>query len=756
VTTPGPSAGKGEWRAWARELRRTIDWEAASEAIVAALRGWGRLEGRTRVLLYDPLPDEADLGPLADEVTALLTRTPNGGELTIHPFDSEREAHRLGFGQPVDGSTVVDPTAVDVALVPGLAFDRNGMRLGRGGGHYDRLLPALRPDALVVGVSAEALLVDQLPAEAHDVRMTHLVTEAGVFEAGSVAGMVDPLIDATLAWIDGDPDPDTRGALEAILDADDRHALEAAMGEALRFGTAGIRGEVGPGSARMNRATVIRVTKGLADYLAERDRGSGIVVVGFDARPASRAFAEDAVGVLAAAGHPVHAFIDVAPTPLVAHTALRVGATAAVVITASHNPPADNGYKVYDVNGAQIVPPVDAGIAAAVDRVGPAADVPRIAGAFALPEVTVVGDEAVEAYLEDLLAFRGEPPPTEQVSIVYTPLHGVGGVLAVEALRRAGHGNVLPVAEQFEPDGRFPTVDFPNPEEPGALDLAEALASQAGADLVLANDPDGDRLAVSVPVDGAWRRLSGNDLGLLLADFVLDRTGDVDDRLVVNTIVSCPMLASIAAGHGAAHVVTLTGFKWICNAALDLERQGRRFVFGYEEALGYAVGPAVRDKDGISAAVWFADLAGHCAAVGESVLDRLARLYVSHGLWVSVPRSIVREGSGGLAGLTAGLDRLVAEAPSSVGGLTVEGVTDYRSGAQGRPRWLPDAPLVVVHLEGGSRVLARPSGTEPKMKIYADVRDTVDSAAGVPAHEAEALARAERIADEVAAFFTDV
>jgi phosphomannomutase len=755
VTTPGPSAGKGEWRSWARERRDAVDWDAVSESILRRLRAWGRIDGRTRVLLYDPLADEADLTPLSGEVVALLTRTPHDGELTIHPFDSEREPHRLGFGQPVEGSGVVDPTAVDVALVPGLAFDRDGMRLGRGGGHYDRLLTRLRPDALVVGVAPAALVVDELPAEAHDVSMTHLVTEAGIVEVGSVTGMTDPLTEAAADWIAGDPDPDTRAALQAVLDTGDREALEAAMGAVLRFGTAGIRGEVGPGSARMNRATVIRVTRGLAGYLAEHGRASDSVVVGFDARPTSRVFAEDAVGVLAAAGIPVHAFTEAAPTPLIAHCALRLGATAAVVITASHNPPGDNGYKAYDANGAQIIPPVDDGIAAAVDRVGPAGDVPRVDAAFTAPGVIAVGDEAVEAYLDDLLAFRGEPPHMERVSIAYTPLHGVGGTLTVEALRRAGHETVVPVAEQFEPDGTFPTIDFPNPEEPGALDLVVTLASEADTDLVLANDPDGDRLAVSIPVDGTWRRLSGNDLGILLADFVLDRTGHITDRLVVNTIVSSPMLSAIAADHGATHAVTLTGFKWICNAALDLERDGHRFVFGYEEALGYAVGPAVRDKDGTSAAVWFADLAAHCAASGETVLDRLARLYVRHGLWVSVPRSIVREGPGGLAGLTAGLDRIVTDTPPRLGGLTVEGVTDYRSGAELRPRWLPDTPLVVVHLEGASRVLARPSGTEPKLKVYADVRDTVATAEAVPGHEADALERAERIADEMVGLFAD-
>jgi phosphomannomutase len=672
-------------------------------------------------VLYDSLPDEVDLRPLADEFEALVTRTPDDGALTIHGFDSEREMHRLGFSQPVAGSSEVAPSEVDVVLLPGLAFDASGVRLGRGGGHYDRLIPRLRPGCFLVGVVPEALVVDRIPREDHDGLMTHLATESGVREVGMVPPMADDLVAAARDWIAGDPDPETRSELQAILDAGDTAELEARMGTTLRFGTAGIRGEVGAGSNRMNRATVIRVTRGIADYLIEGGRSTRPVVVGFDGREDSERFAEDAVGVLAAAGITTRWFPAVTPTPLIAHAVLKEGATMGVVVTASHNPPADNGYKAYDANGAQIIPLVDSEIAAAIDRAGPAADVPRVERAFEVDDdlTDQVGLEAEERYAAEVMAFRRDPPLREPIRIAYTPLHGVAGPFAVRLLEAGGHGAVHFVAEQWQPDGRFPTVAFPNPEEPGVIDLDEALGTEIAADLVLANDPDGDRLAVSLPTAAGWQALTGNQIGVLLGDFVLERTSG-PDRLVVSSVVSSPMLGAVAAHHGARHEVTLTGFKWICNAAIALEeREGLRFVYGYEEALGYTVGPVVRDKDGMSAALWFADLVAMEKARGRTVWDRLRDLYARDGLWVSAPRSVVSEDQ---AEITAAMDRLGAAHPDSLGGLAVVGVTDYRTGGDRRPFWLPETPLVDLALEGGSRVLVRPSGTEPKLKIYPDVR----------------------------------
>jgi len=565
----------------------------------------------------------------------------------------------------------------------------------------------------------------------------------------------DALRRAAEEWIAADPDPATRAELRSLLAVGDQAALADRMAGTLAFGTAGIRGAVGAGSNRMNRAVVIRTTRGLADYLAATRPGAGPVVVGFDGRLSSRAFAEDAVGVLAAAGVPVRYFPEVAPTPLVAYAARVLGASAAAVVTASHNPPQDNGYKVYDANAAQIVPPADAGIAAAIDRVGRAVDVPRVEGALAGASDLARPIEAslTARYVEEVLALRPSIPADRRLRIVYTPLHGVGRVLAERVLRTAGFADLAVVAEQAEPDGSFPTVAFPNPEEPGALDLARALAARVGADLILANDPDADRLAVCLPRDGGWVMLTGNQVGQLLADFLLEHAGPGPTPLVVNSIVSSPMLASIAAAYGARWEATLTGFKWIANAALDLEAaEGTRFVFGYEEALGYTAGPVVRDKDGISAALLFAELAAHCRAVGETVFDRLARLYRRHGLWVSVQHSVVRPGSQGAAEIATAMELLGRSRPKRLSGVEVTAVTDFREGAEQRPRWLGASPLVALELGPAGRALVRPSGTEPKLKIYVDRRVDLAEKDDSRQVEARAIEEAGSVATELAGF----
>jgi phosphomannomutase len=542
---------------------------------------------------------------------------------------------------------------------------------------------------------------------------------------------VRDLLAAARRWIEGDPDPTTREALQELVDAGDQAGLAAAMGEPLTFGTAGIRGEVGPGSGRMNRATVIRTTSGLAAHLVSKHNGppQQPVALGFDARPDSRDFAEDTASVLAAAGIAVKFFPEVTPTPLVAFAAKHLDAPAAVVVTASHNPPADNGYKVYDSNAAQIIPPADIDIATAIAGIGSAAEVPRIEDAFAGASdlVTPMPDDILDAYEVELNSARPNPQ-TSDLAIVYTPLHGVGGDTLVRVFVSAEHTGLIPVPEQIQPDGAFPTVAFPNPEEPGALDLALELAGEIGADLVLANDPDADRLASAVPKAGEWRLLSGNELGVLLGDYVLRYWRHAEPPIVVNSIVSSPMLGRIAGLRGAVHEVTLTGFKWIINAGLALEDRGAgRFAFGYEEALGYSVGQTVRDKDGIGAALVMADLAAEEAAAGRSVLDRLHDLWDEVGLWVSAQHSIVRTGPDGQTALLTAVDRLGNRPPLEVRGIEVTGMTDYRIGHQGRPMWLGEQDLIEMSLGGTGRVLVRPSGTEPKLKIYVDLSAPVES-----------------------------
>lgn len=565
----------------------------------------------------------------------------------------------------------------------------------------------------------------------YDLRMTDLTT-------------------AATAWIAGDPDPVTRSELQGILDSGDVDELTERMGATLQFGTAGLRGRVEAGSNRMNRATVIRATRGLADYLrGSLGTGAGPVVVGRDARLSSAGFMDDTIAVLVGAGFAVRYFADPVPTPLVAHALLSLGGVAGIVITASHNPPADNGYKVYAENGAQIIPPMDTEIAAAIAAVGPAIEVPRaeIVGAAAAP----IGDELFEEYLHAVARSLPATTGDRDVSIVYAAMHGVGGKYVMAALDRFGFSRVHPVAAQFEPDGHFPTVAFPNPEEPGAMDLSHELAMAIDADLVIANDPDTDRLAVSIPEPGSgYRQLTGNQIGVLLADYLL-AGGGTDRPLVFNSIVSSPMLASIADEYAAGYDRTLTGFKWIWNAALDLEAAGRGdYVFGYEEALGYSVGQTVRDKDGISAAVAFASLVAAAKADAETVWDRLADLYRRHGLWVSTQKSIVRPGAEGADEIAAAMALLGERTPESLGGLGVTGVTDYRSGADDRPRYLAATPLVELSLGDAGRALIRPSGTEPKLKIYVDLRG--EAGDNWLEAESELLARANAAADDAATF----
>lgn len=578
-----------------------------------------------------------------------------------------------------------------------------------------------------------------------------LATLPARFDNGVMSTIPDDLRRRTEAWIAADPQKKTRRELTALLEAGDSAELAERMDGSLEFGTAGLRGRVEGGSNRMNRAVVIRTTRGLAEYLLERDPDSDKpVVIGRDARLSSKRFQKDAVAVLTAAGILVRFFRDPVPTPLVAYAARQLGARAAIVITASHNPPKDNGYKVYDTNGAQIIPPTDKDIAAKIATAPPADDVPRLAKKYRGGMTYPVPDYMFEHYLEDLSAARAPNAEGSDLGIVYTPLHGVGGAFVTGALKKFGHPNVHRVAGQYDPDGHFPTVDFPNPEEPGALDLATELAVAEDADLIIANDPDTDRLAISLPRRDGWRPLTGNQIGVLLADYLLANT-ELEQPVVFNSIVSSPMLESIAAAHGARFIQTLTGFKWIWNAALDVaEAREGEFVFGYEEALGYSVGPAVRDKDGISAAVVFADLAAECRNRGESVLDYLAKLYDQHGLWVSTQKSIVRPGSEGAAQIAAAMERIGASPPAEVNGIAVASVTDFRKGAEERPRYLAATPLVALDLGDRGRALVRPSGTEPKLKIYVDLVADRDPAMTSAEQEVALVAEADEAASALA------
>jgi phosphomannomutase len=686
------------------------------------------------------------------------------------------------------------------------------------------------------------------------------------------------------AWIREDPDPGDQTELRALLAAGEqegepgqaaRAGLTDRFAGRLQFGTAGLRGQVGAGPNRMNRAVVRAATAALATWLHEhggavqagsaaplagagiadaspaagagtadapaagagtadaspaagagigvlrpgrqkrRDRAPALpsrgptagmaVVIGCDARHRSSDFADEAAAVLTGAGIGVHLLPRPGPTPLLAFAIRHLSAAAGIMITASHNPAADNGYKLYLGDGAQIVPPVDAQIEAAIAGLGPLSQIP--AGPLDGPLVTRHGDEIAQAYLDAIVAASPAPPtapspaapspaapspaapspaapspaaspspppppappppappppapppptaapsaalspapqpgapgPTRQpplravstpLRVVYTALHGVAARLALRAIEQAGFPAPLVVAAQEEPDPDFPTVAFPNPEEPGTLDLALAQAERGGADLVLANDPDGDRLAVAAPdpaAPGGWRVLTGDQVGALIGSYLLERTAagpEAGQRLVVTTVVSSTLLGKITAAAGARYAETLTGFKWIVRAGQGVP--GRRFLFGYEEALGYAVGDVVRDKDGISAALALLSLAATARAGGQSLLDRWDALEAEHGVHLTAQVTLHAPSPAGIMG------RLRSTPPAALAGQPVTSSEDLAAGAdtaggagaagttRAREPGLPPADVLIYWLPG-ARVVIRPSGTEPKLKAYLEV-----------------------------------
>lgn len=588
---------------------------------------------------------------------------------------------------------------------------------------------------------------------------------------------LDAVLEKARAWAAADPDPAARAEIESLLAAPDPAKTDLAdrfAGE-LEFGTAGLRGVIGAGPNRMNRAVVLRTTWGLARHVLDRfgeDGAKAGVVIGFDGRRMSRELAEDTACALAAAGVKAHLFTDVVPTPMLAFAVKKLGTAAGVMITASHNPPEYNGYKAYWNNGAQIVPPTDTAIAAAIGKAPPAKDVPRmdIAAARSAGKVAMIGEELDREYLAEVKKLGPRPGEGDRsLSIVYTPMHGVGDKLVRLAFDDAGFTNVVSVPEQQKPDGAFPTVAFPNPEEKGAMDLSFALAKARKADLVIANDPDADRLAVALPLPASAGRegfvqLTGNQVGALLGHYML--TGGLASLeqavapagggapLVIVSIVSSPMLGVIAAKLGAKYDEVLTGFKWIANRAMDRRAtSGDAFVFGFEEALGYTVGELVRDKDGVSAAVVFAELAAVLKARGTTVLEHLEGLYRRYGLFVSSQVNVTRKGAEGVKELKAIMAKLRAAPPMKIGDHDVAVVRDFlastvtKADGTTTPLDLPKSDVLAWELTSGSRVIARPSGTEPKAKFYFDVREPIREGEPLADAEARAAATMKKLAD---------
>ncbi|MDH4171331.1 MAG: phospho-sugar mutase [Acidimicrobiia bacterium] len=507
---------------------------------------------------------------------------------------------------------------------------------------------------------------------------------------------------AVRAWIAIDPDAAHRAELEALLEAGDEPALEARFGQALRFGTAGLRGALGAGSNRMNEVTVARAAMALLRW-----RPQASVVIGYDARHGSRRFAEVTAQVVAGSGGRPLLIDAVTPTPVLAFAVRDQQADLGVMVTASHNPPADNGYKVYRADGAQLIPPADREIEAEMDAVADDAIRPFLGVDQVLSGVTLDHRALIGRYLDAVVPGEAVGHPV----VAYTPLHGVGADVFAAALERVGLEAHV-VASQARPDPDFPTVAFPNPEEPGALDALLELATVQGADVALAHDPDADRLAMAVPTDRGWEALTGNELGALLADHRLATTRG-QERLVVTTVVSSRLLAKLAAENGVRFEETLTGFKWVMRPAIETDLT---FVFGYEEALGYAVNDLVRDKDGISAGLVALAAIERLRTMDLTPRQRLDELARHHGLHVSDQRTLVFDGPDASDRMAGVMNRIRTGGWSDVGGRAVVDTVDFADGSHD-----PGTDLLRFDLEDGSRIQIRPSGTEPKLKLYGEV-----------------------------------
>ncbi|MEU4687429.1 phospho-sugar mutase [Actinoplanes sp. NPDC023714] len=508
------------------------------------------------------------------------------------------------------------------------------------------------------------------------------------------------LRDRAEAWLADDPDPASRQELRELIDRLPATAAELRdrFAGPLTFGTAGLRGPLRAGPNGMNLAVVTQAAAGLVAWLAAQG-GRGPLIIGYDARHGSREFAERTARVATGAGREALLMPRTLPTPVLAYAVRALDAVAGVMVTASHNPPQDNGYKVYlgaqlggpAGDGAQIVPPADAGIEAAIRAVGSLAAVP-------LGEPgTVLADDFSEGYVREAAGVLTAGGPRD-LTIAYTPLHGVGGETLAAAFERAGFGAPAIVADQQEPDPEFPTVNFPNPEEPGAMDHLLELAARNDADLAIANDPDADRCAVAVPTASGWRPLRGDELGVLLADHLIRRgvTGTY-----ATTIVSSSLLGRLCAARGVPYAETLTGFKWIVRAAEEL-------AFGYEEALGYCVAPAmVRDKDGITAALTVAELAAQLRTEGRTLGDRLDELAAEFGVHATDQLSVRVDD---LAEIGLAMGRARQNPPSTLLGSPVTEVADL----------LPENDVLTFRTDT-TRVVIRPSGTEPKLKAYLEV-----------------------------------
>ena len=528
-------------------------------------------------------------------------------------------------------------------------------------------------------------------------------------------------------YVNQETNPVFKKEVEDLLASDSPEAakdLEDRFYTRLAFGTGGMRGVIGGGYNRMNSYVIRRTTQGLANYVTKQNFDNPSAAIAYDSRHFSKEFARDAACVLAAAGIKTYIFKELRPTPQLSFAVRHLGATIGIVITASHNPAEYNGYKVYWNDGAQIVPPHDKGIVEEVSNLAGSAAMMDRAEAMEKGLIVELGPEIDEEFFNMVGRVMIRPELVREkgsdLNIVYTPLHGTGSVMVEPTLKRLGI-EVMTVPEQREPDGNFPTVKFPNPEEASAMELALKLGRKHKADIVLGTDPDSDRIGIAVPdAHGEYTLVSGNQLGCLLADYIFSSRKDLGKLpkrpAFINTIVTTPLQAIIAKSHGAECYQTLTGFKWIAGKIREFESQadGPSFVFGCEESYGFMVGAEVRDKDAVSASAMTAEMALYHVKNGKSVLQHLDELYEEHGYWEDRLISRYFKGQAGLTVMKGMMAALRENPPDTLGGISIAKTRDYLSGKED----LPKSDVLQFELADGSVVNARPSGTEPKIKFY--------------------------------------
>ncbi|MGF1754559.1 phospho-sugar mutase [Vibrio makurazakiensis] len=554
-------------------------------------------------------------------------------------------------------------------------------------------------------------------------------------------------------WLARDPDPRTREELQYLIDEKILDELNDRFKQRLEFGTAGLRGKVGCGPNRMNRLVIQETATGLGHYLVDNIENacSRGVVIGYDGRTDSERFALDTAAVLTALGIKVYLTHAVAATPIVAFGIKHFNAAAAVVVTASHNPPEYNGFKVYWENGAQIIPPHDSGIAAEI-QIASTKPIPLmcLSDAEKKGDLVWLKEDYYQSYRDTINAspFINLPIQYQALTVAYTAMHGVGAQMAEDLMHDNDFTNFFSVAEQKDPDGTFPTVNFPNPEEDGAMDLVLSLAESIDADIACANDPDADRFAAAVKqASGGYKMLSGDQVGVLLAHYLLSLPHE-KQQLVGNSIVSSTLLEKVAKSHKATYFQTLTGFKWLANVGMQLEDDNNEFLFAYEEALGYTIGTQVRDKDGLSALVAFSQLVAQLKKEDKTVWDQLAAISFQHGVHVNDQHSLALNPESPPIG-----NKLRAQPPKTIAGIKIAVIEDLQAslrfniGGNTEAINLPASDVLIYHLENGYRIIVRPSGTEPKLKVYYEV---IEEFEGDETY-ADTLARSEGLMKELIA-----